>query len=111
MACAPPRVISSRLPSASSVEPDTVPEPSRSAVSSAQPLLVWCATICATVQYSVAVSERDRRCAAKPRSRMRAVLSSASSWIDRPPRAWSQGLNRWGIGDGSPVGRTAAAVR
>src|SRR6185312_13798662 len=48
---APRRVISSRHPRSSFPCPDTVPLAMRSPGRRSQPLLVWCATICAMVQY------------------------------------------------------------
>src|ERR1700733_3423947 len=47
----PRLVISRRLPKLASDSPEIVPEPMTSPISTLQPLLVWCATICATVQY------------------------------------------------------------
>ena len=44
------RTLSSKVAQLSRSGPETVPDPMRSPVSRLQPLLAWCATICATVQ-------------------------------------------------------------
>ncbi len=72
---------------------------------------VWCATICATVQYSTSPVARDRRCGAAPASRIAGVSSEhferdveravrlvvprrtdAAAARDRPPGAAAAGL-------------------
>src|SRR5690606_17666931 len=59
--CLPPSVISSRLPKEPGTAPDRVPEPNRSPGCNWQPLTLWWATICATVQYMLRVLLRVRR--------------------------------------------------
>ncbi|MNE21661.1 hypothetical protein D3C80_1148310 [compost metagenome] len=107
----PPWVISSRLPNWPGWAPDKVPEPNRSPDCSWQPLTLWWATICATVQYMLRVLLRVRRCAGRFCSRMRSVSSSTSSSISKAPLAWSRLSSRYDSGCGSPSGRAGWAQR
>ena len=107
----PRRVSSSRHPRDSRSRPDTVPLPSRSPGRRLQPLLAWCVSICAAVQYISRKLVRLSRAGAIPSSRMRGVRSHASSRTSIPPCSRSAGDVRYGSGSGSPAGRAYAGTR
>lgn len=66
-----------------------VPEPNRSPGCNWQPLTLWWATICATVQYMLRLLLRVRRCGGRPFSRRPSVSSRTSSSMSKAPWAWS----------------------
>ena len=72
---------------------------------------VWCATICATVQYRSRVLERHRRCGSAPAARIAGVDSNTSQSMSSAPCAWSAASSRCGSGGGSPSGRAGCAMR
>ena len=101
----PPVVISNRQPALPGSVPDNVPLPNRSPGWRLHPFDVWCATICATVQYSTSPEARDNRNGAAPASRIACVSNDTENAMSSAPFAWSSAPNRCGKGAGSPAGR------
>src|ERR1019366_7763287 len=107
----PPGFISSKHPAEPGSVPDTVPLPNRSPACRLHPFEVWCATICATVQYKSLALERDITCGAVPDERIFGVSNNTSKSMLKQPVAWSAGSFRCGSGAGSPAGRGGCAMR
>ncbi|MBB1599381.1 hypothetical protein A9977_04925 [Variovorax sp. UMC13] len=106
----PARVSSSRQPSRSSVGPETVPLPSRSPVSSRQPLLAWCASIWPTVQYWSAKRGRASTAGALRARRIAGVRKRISRSMDSPPRSRSDASSKQGSRGAAPGSRGAAGT-
>ena len=81
--------------------PEIVPVPSRSPGRRLQPLQVWCAIICATVQYMCRVALKESRCGGRPFSRSPASAAALRARDRARPRA----------GRPRPAGRAAAPDR
>ena len=81
--------------------PEIVPEPSRSPGRRLQPLEVWCATSCATVQYE----SRKLACESRTGDCILHVFRCISTRISSPPSRWSSSSKRYDSGFGSSVAR------
>ena len=103
----PPAVRSSRQPAPSSPVPEMVPLARRSPGRSGHPLLAWWATIWATVQYMPRNAARLTRTGARPRRRISALASHASTVTSMPPAASFAAEARCGGAGGSSAGRPA----
>ena len=107
----PPFAASSRLPQPASPGPERVPVPIRSPGRRLQPLQVWCASICATVQYMWRVLLTLRRCGGKPFSLSPCVSNNTSSSMSKAPSRWSASFRKYGSGAGSPSRRSGWGIR
>src|SRR6185503_12591453 len=101
----PPALNSSIEPPCPGSGPDCVPVPSKSPGPKLQPLLLWCAISCATVQYASPKFDCERRCGGRPCSRIACVCSHTSSATCSAPCARLASESRCGSGCGSPSGR------